>query len=35
MTMNPDVDCFTKTLSHWKMLRKTQKTTTYWATKEN
>jgi len=32
--VNPDVDGFTKTLNHLKILRNTQKTTTYWTTKE-
>jgi len=28
------VDGYTKTLNHWKTIRKTQKTTTYWKPKE-
>jgi len=27
MTVNPDVDCYTKALNHRKILRKTHKTT--------
>jgi len=32
--MDPDVDGFTKTLNHRKILQKTQKTTTYQKVKE-
>jgi len=35
MMMNPDVDGYTKTLNYWKILRKTQKTTTYWKPQGN
>jgi len=32
--MNPDVDGYTKTLKHRKILRKTKKTTTDWKPNE-
>jgi len=27
--VNPDVDSYAETLNHWKIIQKTQKTTTY------
>jgi len=30
MVVNPDVDDYNKTLNHRKILRKTEKATTYW-----
>jgi len=32
--VNPEVDDYSKTLHHRKILRKTQKATTYWKPKE-
>jgi len=34
MTVKPDVDAYVKTLNHWKIIRKTSKTTTYWKPNE-
>jgi len=34
MLVNPDVDSYAETLNHHKMIRKTQKITTYWKPKE-
>jgi len=33
MMVNPDVDSYAKTLNHWKIIRKMQKTT-YWKPNE-
>jgi len=32
--VNPDVDSYAKTLNHWKIIRKTQKTTPSWKPNE-
>jgi len=34
MMVNPDVGSYAKTLNHRKIIRKTQKTTTYWKPNE-
>jgi len=34
MMVNQDVTSYAKTLNYWKIIRKTQKTTTYWIPNE-